>query len=164
MTAQPGDSAAQPAPEPAEREFAELSRRRALHAFDWGVAAAIGVALVYGLLWGVVLLQWGLIAIGVMGGWVIGKAVARGAWKGALHPVTRRLHALSAALALLAWFGAAWVAYLSSRALLESERTFAQRLGDLTFGQYMTEQYMAAGLIHAIALAALVIMGWRSAR
>jgi hypothetical protein len=144
--------------------FATLTRRRAMHAFDWGTAAALGIALVYGLLWGVVLLQWGLIAVGIMGGWVIGRAVRNGAWRGVEHPRTLRLQALASVLAGLAWFGAAWVAYLSSRLVLESERTLADRLSDLSFGQYMNQQYEAGGLFHAIALAAMIIMGWRTAR
>jgi hypothetical protein len=144
--------------------FGTLTRRRAMHAFDWGAAATLGIALVYGLLWGVVLLQWGLIAVGIMGGWVIGRAVRTGAWRGVEHPRTLRLQALASVLAGLAWFGAAWVAYLSSRLVLESERALADRLSDLTFGQYMNQQYEAGGLFHAIALAAMIIMGWRTAR
>lgn len=145
-------------------EYSSIDRRRAMHGFDWGAAAALGVALVYGLLWGVVLLQWGLIAVGIMGGWVIGRAVRNGAWRGVQHPRTLRLQALSAMLAALSWFGAAWVAYFGSRLLLESERSLVERLSDLTFGQYMSQQYEAGGLFHAIALAAMIIMGWRTAR
>ncbi len=154
----------------AESEAAPgLDRRRALHAFDWGAVAGIAVALVYGILWGGIELQFGLIAVAVMGGWLIGAAVRHGAWRAAWrspqHSPSRRLKAFAAVVSVVAWFGGAYVAYVVSRALLpESDLSFAERLSDLPFAEYLTQQYEAGGLVHAIALAAMVIMGWRTAR
>jgi hypothetical protein len=150
-------------------EYAGLDRRRALHAFDWGALATIGVALAYGLFWGAGILHFGLIAIAVMSGWIIGAAVRHGAWRAAWketwHVPSRRLKALGVTFAVVAWFGGALVAYVVSRALLpESDLSFTERLAALTFGEYMTQQYEAGGLIHALSLAVMAIMGWRTAR
>ncbi|HUG46858.1 MAG TPA: hypothetical protein VMP67_00415 [Candidatus Limnocylindria bacterium] len=150
----------------AERsEYATLDRRRTLHAYDWGALAAVLAAVVYGLCWGVLNLQYGLIAVAIMLGWVIGAAIRRGAWARAAHPATRRLQVLGAVLGVVAWLGGAFVAYLSSRLVLPgSSASLAERLADLPFGEFMTQQYEAGGIAHAVAFAALAIMGWRTAR
>ena len=153
------------AAETVESRYVALDRGRALKAFDWGALAAIGAALAYGVFWGAGILQFGLIAVAIMFGWLIGAAVRHGAWRGLAHHPTRRLQLLGSAFGVLAWFGGAFVAYLVSRALLpESDLTFAQRLEDVPFSVYMTQQYEAGGIVHAIGLAALAIMGWRTAR
>jgi len=169
MSAAPGShspsSAPASQPDADESEYLSLDRRRALHAFDWGALACIAVALVYGLSWGAVNLQFGLIAVAVMGGWLIGAAIRRAAWRSVAHHPTRRLQLLGASFGVVAWFGGAFVAYLISRALLPgSDFSFAERLADVTFGDYLNQQYEAGGLVHAISLAAMAIMGWRSAR
>jgi hypothetical protein len=153
------------APDPDESQFVALDRRRALHAFDLGALAAVGSALLYGFFWGTGLLQFGLVAVAIMLGWLIGAAVRYAAWRGLPHHSTRRLQLFGAALGVAAWFGGAVVAYLVSRALLpDSDLSFAERLEDLPFWAFMDQQYEAGGLVHAIALAALAIMGWRTAR
>lgn len=148
-----------------ESQYVALDRQRALKAFDWGALATIGTALAYGLFWGAGVLQFGLIAVAIMFGWLIGAAIRHGAWRGLPHHPTRRLQLLGAAFGVVAWFGGAFVAYLVSRALLpESELTFGQRLEALSFWEYLNQQYLAGGIVHAIGLAALAIMGWRTAR
>lgn len=153
------------APPEEETVWAELDSRRTLHAFDWGVLAGIGVAIAYGISWGGLALSFGLIAVALMGGWIIGAGVRHGAWRGASHQPARVLQLLGAVLATGAWFGGAFVAYVVSRALLpESDLSLAERLADVSFADYIGQQYEAAGGVHAAALAALTIMGWRSAR
>jgi len=167
MSAQQGSRRSPPGAAAAtdESRYVALDRRRALKAFDWGALAAIGTALAYGLFWGAGLLQFGLIAVAIMFGWLIGAAVRHGAWRGLAHHPTRRLQLLGAGFGVVAWFGGAFVAYLASRALLpESDLSFAQRLADVSFSDYMTQQYEAGGMVQAIGLAALAIMGWRTAR
>jgi hypothetical protein len=167
MSAQPPGSRAptSAAVQADESQYVVLDRQRALRAFDWALFAVVASALVYGLAWGAVELQWGLIAVAIMLGWVIGAAVRHGAWRGQPHPTTRRLQLLAGVFGGLAWLGGAFVAYLVSRALLaESDLSFVQRLEALPFGNYMNQQYEAGGIVHAIGLAAPAIMSWRTAR
>ena len=148
--------------EPEEPDWLTLDRRRALHAFDWGALAAVGAAVVYGLLWGAAQLYLGLIAIAVMGGWLIGAGVRHGAWRGGQHLPDVRLRLLGAALALAAWLGGAFVAWVSSRALLpESALDLAERLSELGFIDYFVQVY---DIVHGAAAAAMVFMAWRMAR
>lgn len=138
-----------------------LDRHRALAAFDWGALAAIGVSLVYGLLWAIEL-HFGLIAVAVMGGWVIGGAVAHGAWRGSLHVPSRRLRALAAVLGGAAWLGAGAVYYLIAQAVLPAAQTpLLERLSFDGFAEFLTGVY---DLVHGIALATLAFFSWRSAR
>ena len=165
MSSQQGGRRSAPgAAETDESTYVALDRGRALSAFDRGALATIGSALGYGLLWGALELQWGLIAVAIMLGWLIGASVRHGAWRGLAHHLTRRLQVLAAGLGVVAWFGGAFVAYLASRALLQSELPFAERLEVLSFGAFLNQQYEAGGLTHALSLAALAIMGWRTAR
>lgn len=155
-------SSARPSPPPEEREFATLTRPRALHAFDWGALAAVGVAVGYGLLLFPVELTWGLIAVALGGGWLIGRAVSHGAWRAAAHPLTRRLQLLAVLLAVLAWFGGFFVAYLMGQLLLpEASEGLSERISAPRFSEYLAGTY---NFLHLLALAALAIMAWRSAR
>ncbi len=146
-------------PEPPIRR---LDRGRALKAFDWGALAGIGVAVAYGLLWGLLELHFGLIAIGVMGGWLIGAAVTHGAWRGELHVPDRRLRVLAAALGASSWLGGAFIAYFISQALFPNPTTgLLERLSFAGFSDYLIS---LVDLVHGIALLALVTFAWRSAR
>jgi hypothetical protein len=148
--------------EPDEPEWLRLDRRRALHAFDWGALAALVVAVIYGVLWGAVQLYLGLIAVAVMGGWLIGAGVRRGAWRSGQHLPDVRLRLLSAGLALAAWLGGAFVAWVSSRALLpQSTLDLAERLAELGFTEYFVQVY---DIVHGAAAAVMVFMAWRTAR
>jgi hypothetical protein len=136
-----------------------INRRGAIGAFDWGVAAAAGVSLVYGILDYPVGLTWGLIAVGVVGGWVIGAAVARGAWRGEPHLPDRRLRLWAAALGLISWLGGMFVAYVASGLLFPAANTpLTERI---TFGDYIAGTYDIA---HGAATVVMVVVSWRSAR
>jgi hypothetical protein len=139
-----------------------LDRRRALDAFDFAALATIGVAVVYGLLWSVIQLHLGLIAVAVMGGWIIGGAVARGAWRKERHFPDIRLRAMAAAFGLLAWIGGAAVGYVLGQVLLpEAVTPVTARISFGGFADYLVGVY---DLVHGIALATLVYFSWRSAR
>jgi hypothetical protein len=139
-----------------------LDRRRAIHAFDWGALAAIVFAVIYGLLWAVLDLHLGLIAVAVMGGWLIGGAVSHGAWRGALHIPSNRLRLLGGVLGGLAWLGGTAVSYLVSQALIQSPATtFAERVSFAGFAEYLLG---VSDLVQGIAAVTLVFFSWRSAR
>jgi hypothetical protein len=138
-----------------------LDRHGAIGAFDWGVLATAGVALAYGILTYPIGLTWGLIAAGVVGGWVIGRAVARGAWGGSdaePHAPDRRVRAWAAALGLLAWVGGLLVAYAASGLLFpEAHIPLTERI---SFLDYLVETY---SFQHSASALALALIAWRSA-
>ena len=136
-----------------------LDRHGAVGAFDWGVLAAAAVSLAYGLLVYPVGLGLGLIAVGVFGGWVIGAAVSRGAWRGKPHLPDRRLRLWAAALGLISWLGGMFVAYVASGLLFPAANTpLTERI---TFGDYIAGTYDIA---HGAAAVVMVVVSWRSAR
>lgn len=141
--------------------YVTLNRKRALHAFDWGALAMIGVALVDGLMIYPIGLTWGLIAVAVGGGWIIGRAVLRGAWDGHEARPSRVLQGLAAALSLIAWLAGFAVAYVVAEVLLVSDHPIDERLSIAGFWDYVSG---ITDLPHAIALVTFVIIGWRSAR
>lgn len=145
-----------------ELELVRLDRRRAIRAFDRGAITAVGVGVAYGLLHYPVDLTWGLIAVGIGGGWLIGWAVTAAAWGEDAHLPDRRLKLLGAALGLVSWLVAMFVAYVMGQALLQDATlTLLERLSLEGFGEYVGQTY---ALYHALALAALTIMAWRTAR
>ena len=138
-----------------------LDRRRALHAFDWAALAAIGVSLIYGLLWAIEL-HLGLIAVAVMGGWLIGGAASYGAWRGSLHIPSLWLRVLAAALGGAAWLGGAVVSYVVAQVVFPDPATpFLERLSFGGFAEYLGSVF---DFVHGIAVAALAFFAWRSAR
>lgn len=142
-----------------------LDRSRALHAFDLGVLTAIAIAVVYGALTYPLGLSWGLVAIGFLGGLLIGSAVSRGAWRGQTHMTDRRLQLLAAAIGGVAWLGGLAVAYLMTQALFPDAATgLLERLSFAGFNEYATRLYETNALGHAGALAAMAFMAWRGAR
>jgi hypothetical protein len=142
-----------------EHERLTLDRRRLLHGLDGGALTAAGVAVAYGML--LQLLDWGMIAVAVVGGWLVGRGVSRGAWRDQPHWPSRVLSLLAAVLGLFAWIGGFLVAYLVSRAVLDSDVGFVDRLADFPFVAYLAERY---DLAQGAALLAMIVMGWRSAR
>ncbi|HWH23792.1 MAG TPA: hypothetical protein VNW68_02745 [Candidatus Limnocylindria bacterium] len=142
-------------------EFLRLDRRRLLAAFDRGALTAVGVSLVYGLLIYPVGLTWGLIAVAVAGGWLIGKGILRGAWAGGVAQPSRILQALAAALGVLAWLGAFAIAYIVAELLLVSDRSLLDRLSIIGYWDYIAGTY---DLFHAASLGAIAIAGWWSTR
>jgi hypothetical protein len=143
-------------------QFVTLDRHRALKAFDWGVVATLGVALLYGLLLYPVGLTWGLAAVGFGGGWLIGRAINHGAWRGLPHPRGWSLRILAVVLALFAWFIGMFISYAASQVLLAgATRPLLERISMAGFGDYMTQTY---DIFHGLAMAALAIMAWRTTR
>jgi hypothetical protein len=139
-----------------------LNRERAVHAFDWGLLAALGVALAYGLLWELVELNFGLIAVAVMGGWLIGAAVTRGAWKRSLHIPDRRLRIMGALLGAGSWLVGAFVAYLVSQVRFPNPSTsLLERLSFQGLSDYLTG---VVDVVDGIAFLALVFVAWRSVK
>jgi hypothetical protein len=151
-----------------------------LRAYDYGLLTMLLVALAYGLLWSVVGLGFGLVAIGAIGGWLIGYNVKRGVL--AMHererrqttlasdeslyqPWPRGTSTLAALLGLMAWIVGAFVAFVVVQ-LVEGTGPLLERLTPGNFGAYLTAVLEAGDmqLIQSAALAAFIFVGWVSAR
>jgi len=128
----------------------------------FGLGTAVPVALVYGILADPFGLSWGLIAIGIVGGALIGMAVAQGAYDGRFHLVVPRLRWLSALIAVLAWIVAAVVSYVASQVFYQAASTpLAERLSLAGFADYFNGTVFSPSIL---GLAVMAFMAWRGAR
>lgn len=138
---------------------------RGLRSYDLGVLAALAVAVAYGLSAALFGLTWGLIAVGFVGGIVIGGAVNRGAWQGRPHVTVRRIQLMGALLALGGWILGLFLAYVISQVLLPQAGTpLLERLSFGRFSDYFLGLDEQIRFIHAASMAATVFMAWRGAR
>lgn len=138
---------------------------RALRAFDHALLAGIAIAITYGIATDPIGLTWGLLAVGFVGGIVIGGAVSRGAWAGLAHPTVRRLQALASVIAIGAWIVGLFIAYVSSQALYQQAATsLFERLSLGGFSDYFAGLFDQLRLVHAAALTTMAFMAWRGAR
>jgi hypothetical protein len=131
-------------------------------AIAFGLAAAIPVALVYGVLADPFGLSWGLIIVGLFGGWIIGSAVAHGAWRGRFHLIVPRVRWLSVLLAIIGWVAAAAVAYVGSQLFYQGAASpLAERVSFGGFIEYLNGTVFSPSIL---GLAAMAFVAWRSAR
>jgi hypothetical protein len=138
---------------------------RGLRSYDLGVLAALAVAVAYGLSAEVFGLTWGLIAVGFVGGIVIGGAVTRGAWQDAPHVTVRRIQVMAGLIALGGWIVGLFLAYVVSQALIPQAGTpLLERLSFGRFSDYFLGLDEHIRLIHAASMAASVFTAWRGAR
>jgi hypothetical protein len=134
-----------------------------------GSGVALGVAA--GLLAGLVDLTAGLIVVGAIGGWLVGRAVAAGAWHEPLfEPLARPgspagIRSLAAALAAAAWVLALGVDWFVALAALPEARTgVLDRLGSLPLVEWLTPQAGQLGPSFLLAALASAALAWRAAR
>lgn len=136
-----------------------------MHAFDLGLLAGIGFAIVYGIASEPVQLSFGLVAVGFIGGLVIGGAVSRGAWAGKPHVTVRRLQVMAALIAVGGGIAGLFVAYVMTQLLFPQATTpLLERISFDGFNDYFGGLFENVRLAHAAALAAAVFMAWRGAR
>ncbi|HEY5488819.1 MAG TPA: hypothetical protein VIK00_03190 [Candidatus Limnocylindrales bacterium] len=129
-----------------------------------GVLAAIVTAIVYGVLSEPFEFSLGLLVIGFVGGWLIGNAVAYGSWSGREHETITALRWTAVALAVVAWVGALFLAFVISQALLPQAVTpLSERVTVGGFVDYFLGLDIVR-FIHVIALALMALMAWRGAR
>jgi hypothetical protein len=136
-----------------------------LHAFDLALLAGIGFAIVYGVASEPIRLSFGLIAVALIGGVVIGGAVSRGAWAGKKHVTLRRLQVLATLIALGSWVVGLFVAYVMSQLLFPQATTpLLERISFSGFNDYFVGLFDSVRFAHAASVAAAVFMAWRGAR
>lgn len=130
-----------------------------------GVLAGLAVAVAYGLAAELLGLTFSLPVVGLIGGWVVGMAVAYGAWGESEHAPDRVVRGGSVVIGVGAWIGGLIVAYVVSQALIQqATSSLFDRLSLSGFFDYVFGTYDFLRLLHVVALALLAGVAWRSAR
>jgi len=124
--------------------------------------AALAVTAAWVLLAGLADVSWGMIAVAVAGGWLIGSWSAYGGWGEAPHVPAVRLRQLAAGLALGAWV-LGWIGtYLWTRAILPSSTLdLAGRIQQTPFTSWFAGLF---GPVEALEVVVIAAMAWRAAR
>ncbi len=177
----PADPAPSPVPRPtgeaipAERRLARppgeryrtampesiLDRPDLGRALVLGLVAGLGTASLTAVFHALLSITAGLIAISLLGGWLVGVGVRSGAWRGRPHQPSRAPLALAAALGLLTWIAGMVLSWLLSMAILPgSSKTFLDRLAATPFPDWIAPQF---GLLDLLTLVLLVGMAWVAA-
>lgn len=148
----PGDRYRTAAPPPiAERP--DLGRATLL-----GLAGALAYVVPAALLLAVLSITAGLVAIAVLGGWLIGVGVRTGAWRGLAHRPSKAPLALAAAIGALAWLAGLVLAWLISQAMLPtSTRPYLDRLAATPFPDWVAPQLAP---LDYLVLGVLVVVAW----
>jgi len=129
-----------------------------------GWLAAAAFAVVYALSAELVGLTFGLPVIGLIGGWLIGSAVAYGGWGEFEHLPHRGLRLGAVALAVEGWLLGLILAYFLSQAFIPQASTpLSDRLSLGGFFDYFLGLDFAR-FLHLLALPLAAFMTWRAAR
>lgn len=133
-----------------------VERPDLLRATLLGGLVGLGVAALSALFWAVLSITAGLLAIAILGGWLIGVAVRTGAWSGRPHRPSRTPLALAAILGVLAWVATLLLAWLVSMAILPgSTRSFPERLAALPFLDWVSPQLEPLDYLRLVLLAGI---------
>jgi hypothetical protein len=117
-----------------------------------GAAAGMLTALLAAILHALSITM-GLIALSVLGGWLIGVGVRTGAWSGRPHLPSRVPLALAAGLGLATWIAGLVLAWLLSQAILPgSSRSYLDRLSATPFPDWVGPQLGALDLLRLLLL------------
>ena len=129
-----------------------------------GWLAAAAFAVVYALSAELVGLTFGLPIVGLIGGWLIGTAVAYGAWGEIDHLPHRGLRLGAVALAVEGWVLGLILSYILSQVFIPQASTpLTDRLSLGGFFDYFLALDFAR-FLHLLALPAVAFMAWRAAR
>ena len=138
-----------------------VERPDLLRATLLGGLVGLGAAALSALFWAVLSITAGLLAIAILGGWLIGVAVRTGAWSGRPHRPSRAPLGLAALLGVLTWAATLMLAWLVSMAILPgSTRSFAERLAAVPFLDWVSPQLESLDYLRLVLLA---VIPWWSA-
>ncbi len=126
-----------------------------------GLAAGLLPAVLTALVLAVLSVTVGLIAIAVLGGWLVGLGVRTGAWSGRPHPPSRAPLALAATLGAITWVAGLVLAWIVSMVTLPaSSMGVPDRLVANPFLDWLSPQL---GPIDLVQLVLLVSLAWVAA-
>ena len=109
-------------------------------------------------------MTFGLPIVGLIGGWLIGTAVAYGAWGEIDHLPHRGLRLGAVALAVEGWVLGLILSYILSQVFIPQASTpLTDRLSLGGFFDYFLALDFAR-FLHLLALPAVAFMAWRAAR
>ncbi len=129
-----------------------------------GWLAAAAFAIVYAASAELLGLSFGLPVVALLGGWIIGTAVAYGGWGEVEHVAHRGLRVWAASLALEGWALGLILAYVLSQVFIpQSSVPLADRLSVGGFFDYLLGLDLVR-FIHVLSLAFVALMAWRAAR
>jgi hypothetical protein len=129
-----------------------------------GWLAAAAFAVVYALSAELVGLTFGLPIIGLVGGWLIGTAVAYGGWGEFEHLPHRGLRLGAVALAVEGWLLGLILAFILSQAFIPQASTpLSDRLSLGGFFDYFLGLDFAR-FLHLLALPLAALTAWRAAK
>ncbi|MFN8619801.1 MAG: hypothetical protein U0869_11555 [Chloroflexota bacterium] len=124
-----------------------------------GALVGLGTAALSAIFWAVLSITAGLLAIAILGGWLIGVAVRTGAWSGRPHRPSRSPVALAVALGIFTWAGTLLLAWLISMAILPgSTRSFLERLDAQPFLDWVSPQLEPLDYVRLVLL--MLIPAW----
>jgi hypothetical protein len=126
-----------------------------------GLVAGAGTAIPTAILHAVLSITAGLIAISILGGWLIGVGVRTGSWSGRPHRPSRSPLVVAAALGLVTWLLGLVLAWLLSMAILPaSTMSLLDRLAAIPFLDWLEPQL---GPLDLLRLVLLVGVAWAAA-
>ncbi|HUP83627.1 MAG TPA: hypothetical protein VM284_05485 [Candidatus Limnocylindria bacterium] len=129
-----------------------------------GWVAAAAFTVVYALSAELIGLTFGLPIVALLGGWIIGTAVAYGGWGELEHLAHRGLRLGAVSLAVEGWLLGLIVAYILSQVFIPQASTaLSDRLTLSGFFDYFLGLDFALYL-HLLALPLAALMAWRAAR
>jgi hypothetical protein len=109
-------------------------------------------------------LTFGLPIVALLGGWIIGTAVAYGGWGELAHLPYRGLRVGAVSLAVEGWVLALILAYVLSQAFIPQASTaLSERLSVGGFFDYLLGLDVVR-FIHLLSVALVAFMAWRAAR
>ena len=137
---------------------------RLAYGLGLGWLAATAFAVAYAASAELIGLSFGLPVVALLGGWIIGTAVAYGGW-GELERLPHRgLRLAALALAVEGWLSSLILAYILSQVFLpQSVIALADRLSVGGFFDYLLGLDLVR-FIHLLGLALVAFMAWRAAR
>jgi hypothetical protein len=127
-----------------------------------GLGAGLATATLIAVFHAILSITAGLLAIAILGGWLIGLGVRQGAWSGRPHRPSRAPGALAAGLGLATWVGGLVASWLLSMAILPgSGRSFPERLVATPFLEWVAPQIEP---LHFLTLAVITSVAWVASR
>ena len=128
----------------------------------YGLAASVGVAVLWMVGEALVDLTYRMVAVAFLGGWAIGAATGYGAWRGREHAAEPRVRRLAAGAALGTWLLGTFLAYVLALAIIPgSSSSLAEKIAAQPFPQALAAQLSP---LDALELLLLGVMAWPASR